>query len=564
MTTHPVRLKELKVKNFRSFMEESFSFEKFTIVIGRNGAGKSNVLDAVEIFLSGTPKSIQDSDYWNPEQPVAIEGTIENVGSNLSLCSSEAMQKKVESMLNDGALHLRRQFGRGVEKPGALVMIAADGTDAKLPTGIDAELKRILPEPIFIRALADAADVATGKTTSPLGQLLALILAEIEKTAQPTLDKAFAEAEKLLNVVGGHDGRVKELREIEAEITSNLQEFFSGTSARLRVTLPDIKRILGDVSIDVDDGVRTPYFRKGQGVQRALYLSILRALAKVLRKGAAAAARPILLMIEEPELFLHPSSQEQMRDALGQIAESAQTLISTHSANMLSPSTLKQLTFIDKEIEGNKTLSKKRKTDLTKLSEIIEKDVLLILDLQRASRIFFHRNVLLVEGPSDVHLVGAIARVAGLGPRFLHDVAIIECGGKAKVPDVKHVLTALGIRAMALLDDDFAWDGAGSVLGSHKQLSELCQALTKHSDNSAKRKALADDSKLQTLFEAVKKDLACHDIHILSKGPIESYVGLAKSSKGKYLMRSREIVEGTTKVLHLDELKYCLSQFQNN
>src|ERR1017187_169328 len=321
-----LQLKKLKVLNFRSIKNQEFYFQDFAVLIGKNNCGKSNVLDAVAILLEGTAKSVEDADYWDKSQTIQIDGEFHNAKNFLPLCS-EKNKAKVEGMISaDGVLRLRRKYGSAVEKSGALLSYDENGDDKPLATGIDAEMKRFLPEVVAIKALADVSDEATGKTTGTLGKLLGQILESLRDKAQPELDKAFENAKKLLNVVGGKDERVQELRDVEADITKLLQETFTETSIRLNVELPDVKCLLADVAVEVDDGCVTPYFRKGHGLQRSLYLSLLRALAKRVRTAQAAVHRPIILLFEEPELFLHPSAQEQMREALAQISKQNQVL----------------------------------------------------------------------------------------------------------------------------------------------------------------------------------------------------------------------------------------------
>ncbi|TDX29365.1 AAA ATPase-like protein [Modicisalibacter xianhensis] len=63
-----MRLKEMKIKNFRGYKEETaISFEDgLTGITGRNDAGKSTILEALEIFFNNKSVKI-DSDDKNVE-----------------------------------------------------------------------------------------------------------------------------------------------------------------------------------------------------------------------------------------------------------------------------------------------------------------------------------------------------------------------------------------------------------------------------------------------------------------------------------------------------------------
>jgi AAA15 family ATPase/GTPase len=47
-----VFLKKIYIKNFGPIIEDEVLFEPFTYFIGRNNAGKSHYLRAVEVFLA--------------------------------------------------------------------------------------------------------------------------------------------------------------------------------------------------------------------------------------------------------------------------------------------------------------------------------------------------------------------------------------------------------------------------------------------------------------------------------------------------------------------------------
>lgn len=571
-------LRKLKVSNFRSIKEHEFAFRGFSVLIGKNNCGKSNILDAIAVLLEGTAKSVEEADYWDKTKPIVLEGEFENVGNYLALCSSDKSRKTVGDMIGaDGVLRLRRSYGPGVEKPGGLVTVDAQtGGDSPLKTGIDAELKRLLPEVIYIKALADVSDEASGKTSATLGKLLGQILANLQAKAQPELDKAFATAMRLLNVVDGQDERVQELREVEKDITDLLRETFTESSVRLNVDLPDVKRLLADVAIDVDDGQVTAFYRKGHGLQRALYLSLIRALAKRVRSSQQASLlRPFILLFEEPELFLHPSSQEQMRDALAQLSEHNQIAIATHSPSMVSVETFRQLVLVRRIRDPQPQGSAKPGFVTVSVPPVgggqptpDEKDLLNILNLHRASRVFFFSRVLLVEGPSDVHLLNAMAVQLGFGNLEAIDCTVVEMGGKAKLPLFQSILERLGIKAFVLADLDFLWNGAGSsYLKSEPDLSRFCQALPNaeagKEDKESKLRcaAVSQSADLQKAVASLIQKLLPHQVFVLAHGTIEDYVGMSERGKGKYIEAAREICQGTRQVNHVPEIRTILNGF---
>ena len=67
----------------------------------------------------------------------------------------------------------------------------------------------------------------------------------------------------------------------------------------------------------------------GEGFQNALVLSILQAFEERKRKGA-------ILLIEEPEIFLHPQMQRSLYKTIRQIGKTNQVIYTTHSPHFVS------------------------------------------------------------------------------------------------------------------------------------------------------------------------------------------------------------------------------------
>lgn len=84
-----MRLSKIKIKNFRSFKDETITFDKYTCVVGPNGSGKSTIFQALNIFFrnrSGTPLNIfslsnEDFHHRNTKVPIEITLTFEELSS---------------------------------------------------------------------------------------------------------------------------------------------------------------------------------------------------------------------------------------------------------------------------------------------------------------------------------------------------------------------------------------------------------------------------------------------------------------------------------------------------
>ena len=46
-------LQKIKLQNFRSYAKREFDLDKVTVVVGENGSGKSNLMEAIYLLATG-------------------------------------------------------------------------------------------------------------------------------------------------------------------------------------------------------------------------------------------------------------------------------------------------------------------------------------------------------------------------------------------------------------------------------------------------------------------------------------------------------------------------------
>ena len=136
------------------------------------------------------------------------------------------------------------------------------------------------------------------------------------------------EAQKLLNLKtrrGGQDP-LKRIQEIVLSLLGVQVDAFSGEETTRR----------GDISaeLDVDDFVVEV---NGSGIKEALRL-----LLDIEFEG------PDLLLVEEPEIHLHPALETNMMHYLKEVSQNCQVFITTHSTNFLDAATMENIYLVSK------------------------------------------------------------------------------------------------------------------------------------------------------------------------------------------------------------------------
>lgn len=157
--------------------------------------------------------------------------------------------------------------------------------------------------------------------------------------------------------------------------------------------------------------------------------------------------RGLVLLIEEPELYLRPQAQRYLYRLLRTFAQGGnQVLYSTHSPNLLNVARLGELAIVRLAEHGTRALQPEALTpdeDFRVLTEF---------DAQR-SELFLARAALLVEGQTErLALPFAFAALGYDADR--EGISIVECGGKANILLFARVCRATGIPFVALHDRD--------------------------------------------------------------------------------------------------------------
>lgn len=85
------------------------------------------------------------------------------------------------------------------------------------------------------------------------------------------------------------------------------------------------------------EGIRRPIERLGKGMRSIYMLSVLEAYAEDEN------AEDCILIMEDPEIFLHPSMQKTTGDILYRLSKKHQVIFSTHSPNLLPNFSIRQI-----------------------------------------------------------------------------------------------------------------------------------------------------------------------------------------------------------------------------
>ncbi len=184
-----------------------------------------------------------------------------------------------------------------------------------------------------LRASEESQD---GKKTI-IGRILEKAVSR--KAANTEFDELAQDVSKRqADIVGRHLG--SQLVDLGKELTEEVGAFTARREVRLNATTPDVRPSPTHINVMIADATaETSVSRQGHGFQRALLISSLKLLAK--RGAADKDGSVILLAIEEPELFQHPTQARVFATVLRDLAQmhggGMQVAYATHSPFFVDP-----------------------------------------------------------------------------------------------------------------------------------------------------------------------------------------------------------------------------------
>jgi putative ATP-dependent endonuclease of the OLD family len=523
-----MRIQKLHVVGFRSIFDETLECEPLTALIGRNGAGKSTFLQALRLFLDPNATAVTD-DYYNRDdkKEILIDVTFSDLtheernefrsnldsdfllvvqrkfpsreyyGLAIGCPEFEFLREKIRKKVN--VSELSEDLAKLVESgnfPGLhpakkqieneLVRWEKENPDKckkyfrsgifQGPTNIAGGTLRARTHFVYIPPVREAELDASGSSKqSPLGALVApLVNAVTEKNE--TVANAKRSLAEGYNAYKSLILTAPEKKTLESQLTELLQRYDAESGAKIQLSLEDTLNLPAPKPkvLLVEDGYEGDVSRKGHGLQRLFIFTILELYEKFRTEGAIVDGT-IVLAIEEPELYQHPTRARALARILRELTRPEkgvglqfQIFITTHSPYFVDLEAFESLRRVEKMTRTDGPMETRirfaslkkvgasllkaytKEGDATELSTWARlKSVLGV----QASEGFFADAVILVEGQEDEAILTAYAEYRGVSLDG-QGVAIIPSDGKTNIPNLLALYTELGIRTFVLFDGD--------------------------------------------------------------------------------------------------------------
>jgi len=387
-----MKLKSIKLKNFRGYCAETtIPISDLTAFIGKNDAGKSSVLEALEIFFNNKLVCCEKDDLNVHADGNNIEITCEfsELPEQLVIDAANPTTLKEEYLLNSNEfLEIKKVFSAtstkskekiyiicdhpSVDKANDLLVlkrnelrqranvleISTDTYNANINSSIRQKIWGNY-EDLFLthtELLVDKED--TKKVYESISGYLPLYALFQSDRQSKDDDKEVADPMKIA-VQQALSELNDEIEFIKTQVRDKAIDTANRTLEKLKEMSPDLaSQLIPDfkaepkfdsqfkLSIKSEDNISIN--KRGSGVRRLILLNFFRAEAE--RQREQKQGNQIIFAFEEPETSQHPDHQEMLISAFIELSNTAnsQILLTTHTPALAGLLPLESLRFVEK------------------------------------------------------------------------------------------------------------------------------------------------------------------------------------------------------------------------
>lgn len=455
-----MRLARVRLKNFRCYKDEtSIDIDSLTVLIGKNDAGKSAVMDALDVFFNEAKLDADDAARSGDRSDLRIICEFEDFPDSLILDVDYPTTLADEYLLNgEGRLEIHKVYNGALKNPKLTGIFAralhpsAPGTSDllllknkelkeratelgldtdKIDLKINTQVRRLIWDSACSLNLKPQEISLEKETGGRIWDQLKKYLPSFAlfKSDRPSTDQD-AEAQDPMKTAVKEALRAKqdELRGIEEYVRKEVLAIAEQTLAKLQQMDPTLASELNPrfappkwdlvfkMSLTTDEEI--PINKRGSGVRRLILLNFFQAKAEQIAvdKGAP----NVIYAMEEPETCQHPNNQRMLMRAFYELSEypDCQVILSTHTPLLARQVPIKSLRYIAIEEDGRRAVhcgNEQTNVLVVKaLGVLPDHDVKLFIG---------------VEGINDVNFLKAISRTLHDNGEDVPDLGKLEDDG---------------------------------------------------------------------------------------------------------------------------------------
>jgi len=446
-----MKLTRLKVTNFRSLKNISLDIHDLTVLIGENDAGKSSVLDIIEMVLNDAVPS--DVDYYKcltrSESDEVGDECIEDEIEAILIFELDEWDKETATQYtspDDGRLHLKKVYRRNGENK--TYYHTAKFKDKRLENDFrrmnQKELQALIDELgilydgnlnkekrlDLLQNYMQKAEKEAGWCEITRKQLRGVLpifqryraidYKSPEGFVRQALELVYRDV--IFEKIEGKEQPVESLQVLEQKVEDQIGEKLKELLAFIKKYYPSARQVKVDTRIDftkgfgvgefnIDDGRGLhPLSRRGDGTKRRMLMGILdwdrRVVLSLGDQDKVDGGYSLIRGYDEPDANLHYAAQSKMYMAISELVEGIsdknlriQPIICTHSLTMIDRAPARKINLLTLMDDGCTEVDHLHTGD----DEDIE-DFLIWIAHQLGitnTMLFYERCYLIVEGETE-------------------------------------------------------------------------------------------------------------------------------------------------------------------
>lgn len=197
------------------------------------------------------------------------------------------------------------------------------------PGGIPGNVLKMLP-----RFLLIPVDLSTNEIQGNGNGVLGKTLSELFETVRENsgnFKEAQIHLQNLAKELDPKDGD-SEFGKMMTDLNTVLESVFPDSKLHATTNLSDPTNLKPTFNVQMSSNIKTSIEYQGTGMIRAAVFGMLRYRQKWVSLKEDEHSRSLIICFEEPEIYLHPSAANQMREAIYDLSTSnSQIVASTHS-----------------------------------------------------------------------------------------------------------------------------------------------------------------------------------------------------------------------------------------
>ena len=482
---------KMKVENYRGIKDSGWiRFDKMNAIVGKNDAGKSSVLHAINAFYNESKLQEEDRYFGAGNAKTCIEIVFDG---------EELIDVPIVLLDADGKLHIKKyaaQVGeaykntiivRDFENVAYKNILQLTSTKytmlfrslgLEVPETFDRGSLYVLINNLSVTETNYVIEEYEIKSTILKGILKELYPQYSLFSADTNLDTGASTFQNQFKkiITNAIEAHIEEFSNLQEEVSTTLKEEVEKIAKFMVNHYPSMNELKPNISYDWSKLVNfevimkdnTEYevdlSHKGTGIQRLFMVSYFQYLAEQSVEDTGS----YIFALEEPETYLHPGAQRTLLDSLKKIAENNQVIITTHSPVFASEISNKNITVATK----TNLESVYKQGNHVSVELLVEE-----LGIRASDNILNSKLLVFVEGSNDVRFWRIIYKEI-MGHDYEDDKILFVPGGGNELHNIAemNLMSKLNRNFMVIVDKD---DGAIDYEEKLKKQEKLREVVEK-------------------------------------------------------------------------------------